>query len=320
VKNYNIAIAGSTNYTASCFKALSNDPRFNISWILTPPPKPVGRKKTITSTPLDIEAKKHNTKTFFVDKKIDQKLKEKINSYSANNQIDFLLVVDFGYFIPTWLLNLPTLAPINIHPSKLPSWRGSSPAQFNILFNNKESAVTMIIMNNKLDQGSIISQQNFKVKNDWTQKEYYDHAFNLVTKNLGNTILIYQQAEQQPLESPTFTARTLNKNDSFIEWKVLKEIISNKTSKAVQLSSALLTKALEHNQSLAITLERASKAFNPWPSLWTIVPTKKGDRRMKLINLEIINDKLVIDVVQLEGKQTTKYNEIKNIILASSSE
>ncbi len=315
MKKYNVAIAGSTNYTSACFDALINDSRFNIQWVLTPQAKPKGRKKITTATPLDIIAQEHGKQIFYVNKKIDQTIKDSITQYSISNPIDFLLVVDFGYFIPNWLLQLPKLAPLNIHPSKLPEWRGSSPAQFSILFNQTTSAITVMIMNNKLDQGDIVFQKNFNISLNWTHQDYYSHAFNLVIPQLGDIILKYQQTIPQPLTSPTITARTLKKSDAFIEWSILKKAVTNQTATDNQLGSPLLTQALAHNQSLITTLERASKAFNPWPMLWTIVSTTKGKKRMKLINLEEKNGKIVIKTAQLEGKQVSKFNEIKNIIL-----
>ena len=41
---------------------------------------------------------------------------------------------------------------------------------------------------------------------------------------------------------------------------------------------------------------------------------------MKLLSTKVVNNKLVLDIVQLEGKNPSKYNEIKNTIQASSNE
>ena len=46
-----------------------------------------------------------------------------------------------------------------LHPSKLPLFAGGSPLQNQIIRNVKQSAVTLFIMNEKIDQGNIIAQK-----------------------------------------------------------------------------------------------------------------------------------------------------------------
>jgi methionyl-tRNA formyltransferase len=94
-----------------------------------------------------------------------------------------LLVVDFGYLIPTWLLQLPAIAPLNIHPSELPKWRGSSPGQFALLFKNlgretTQTAVTLMVMNEGLDQDQLSPNCLSPLKKT-------GHKLNIITKLLA---------------------------------------------------------------------------------------------------------------------------------------
>lgn len=307
---YTIAIAGSTIRTKLCAETLKNDENFEIVWILTPKPKPVGRKKTLTSNPLDIFALENKIPVIYVEDKVNEFFAEKISIIP-----DFLLVVDFGYFIPNWLLNLPKLAPLNIHPSELPKWRGTSPGQFSILFNDEKSAVTLMKINNKFDQGPIIHQDFFEVNKSWNHEDYYSHAFNLICKDLGQKISKFELAKPQAEKSPTILTKMLKKDQTFVEWEVIKMAMKDKKTQAQPQLSKLLATALDHNKSLALTLERASKAFSPWPGLWTIVPTHKGDKRMKLLDLEIKSDKLILKTVHIEGKEPGFWNDVKNSII-----
>lgn len=314
---YSIAIAGSTKKTKLCAKALFNSDKFEITWILTPKPKPVGRKKTITPNPLNTFAIENNIPTIMVEKKINDQVKLSI---SDKQNPDFLLVVDFGYIIPTWLLDVPRISPLNIHPSELPKWRGSSPGQFSILFNDNKSAVTLMVMDSKLDHGPIIHQDFFSVNPNWTQTEYYEHAFKLICSNLDEKIDKYGKdastATPQPNDSPTITARMLKKDHTFVPWDIVQVAINGGKTDDLKSSklSKLLNNALEHNQSLPLTLERASKAFFPWPHLWTIIPTTKGEKRMKLLETEVNDNKLIIKTVQVEGKTAGSWADIKKSI------
>ncbi len=284
------------------------------------------------------------------------------HTYSGQNQRNspltthhslpqFLVVVDFGYMIPQWLLDFPTTAPINIHPSKLPKWRGSSPGQFVLLYGEKTSAVSVIKMSKKLDSGDIIYQEEFNVLNTWTQQEYYYFSFRLISEKLPN--ILHNMTTRtlkptpQPKKSPTPVARRLKREDGFVNWKLMKEVIKKKKEIKLTLEflkknlSPLLYQALTHtNASSSISntlaldkrkissqLSNAVRAFTPWPGVWTIVPTKKGDKRMKILSLgntELISTSTThiqhptsnIPTVQLEGLQPTPFNQIKNQIVA----
>lgn len=321
MKKYSIAVAGTTERTALCAQELIKSNKFDLVWILTPSPKPVGRKKEIKPNSLDSFAKQNEIYTIYIDKKIDGQARDKIEK---EVQPDFLLVVDFGYLVPSWLLKLPKVAPLNIHPSELPRWRGSSPGQFSILYNDTSSAISLMVINEKLDQGPIIHQDFFKVEKLWNQSDYYKHAFKLMCFELDQKISKFAEnksvAKKQPKKSPTITARTLKKSQTFIEWNLVKQAMGKSKATNQKPKSSLLSQALEHNRSLPLTLERASKAFYPWPSLWTMIPTKKGEKRMKLLELELEKDKkseqdlLILKTVQVEGKNPCPWAEIKNIV------
>lgn len=329
--HYTIALAGSTAYTAQLADILSRDDRYTIAWVLSPTPRIIGRDKTPTSNPLAAWATQHEVQQFFVKDKIDQAVQTQLAQAAA---IDFLLVVDFGYFVPRWLLALPKQAPLNIHPSLLPAWRGSSPGQFallhrELLTGSMNSAVTLMIMNEQLDQGPIITQLPFTLDSAWTQTEYYQHAFALIGEQLGDLIAAFASGEQvatpQSDASPTIIARRLERNDSFVPWQALQMILQTTTTEPIHIEKenqiGLLTQLLADQhlcttaQDQALLVRNASHAFAPWPGLWTIVPTKQGSKRLKIWSLSKQNEEYVLEKVQLEGKTPCLFQECKNAIL-----
>jgi methionyl-tRNA formyltransferase len=326
---YKIALAGSSQYTVMMAEALQTDNRFEISYTISPTPKLIGRKQVLTKNPLQVWAEANQITNFAVEKKIDGTLQEQL--FNAG-EIDFLLVVDFGYLIPSWLLQIPKIAPLNVHPSLLPKWRGSSPGQFALLFKDlaeetKQSAVTLMIMNEGLDQGPIIAQLPFEIEENWTQDEYYEHAFKLMMKKLANLISDFAEkkitSQPQPLESPTRTARRLDKTDSFITWQALQQLMTNHLEK-VHLSidkQKLLNNLLMDDEICKDKTEQiqliinASRAFSPWPGLWTVIKTNQGEKRMKIFACHIDNQQLILDRVQIEGKNPCLFRECKNALL-----
>ena len=219
MKKLKIAIAGSTTYTRQMAEVLFENKNFEICWVLTPSPKKIGRKQILTSNPLDDFAQENKIKSFLIDNKIE---KDQLLAKLTEEEIDFLLVVDFGYFVPNWLLKLAKIASLNIHPSALPKWRGSSPGQFALLFQDyehfggKKSAVTLMEMNNKLDQGPIIHQEFFDISDNWDQTDYYQAAFDLMAQVLAEKILQFAQNGKKEIKAEnrsTTTEKQINKDD-----------------------------------------------------------------------------------------------------------
>lgn len=314
---FSVIVIGTTLRTLVAVEALQDDPRFKISAVITPSPKPIGRKQILTQTPVHKWAEKNGFPVFLVNKKIDGDIKKRLDNISRP---DYLLVVDFGYLIPDWLIKLPKIAPINIHPSALPDWRGSSPGQFSILYGEKASAVTIMIISDKMDQGSIVKQISFKILEDWTQKDYYDHSFKLVADVLANTLEDLASKKitpaDQPKESKTPTARRLNKSDSFIPFGIIKNLIQGQEPNSKKLPKLLQDVLPYHNNDIGRLLIAASKAFSGWPELWTEIITKNGTTRMKLLDIQIQNKKLKLNKVHIAGHgKPSGWNQVKTTLL-----
>jgi len=313
MKPYTIAIAGSTQHTVICAKALQESPEFEVLWTLTPDPKPIGRDQSVTKNPLHQWSEEHAIPSILVNKKIDERIKNDIEEISTQHaRPDFLLVVDFGYIIPDWLLALPAIAPLNIHPSLLPKWRGSSPGQFVLLYGEKNSAVTLMEMNAGLDTGPIIHQEKFAVNSAWTQTEYYAESFNLISKILVGKIVEFGKTGkkiEQPQVLPITIARRLKKEDGFISWTELQSCTTTNNQLLAETQRST-------NQSLAQVIEQASRAFSPWPVLWTVIPTAKGEKRMQILKCHIVaGEKIELDQVKIEGQEKSAWVQVKNQIL-----
>lgn len=290
---YKIWIAGSTHRTKQVAETILKDQKFIIDLIITPQPRKVGRKQEKINNPLHQFALDNEIKTTLVDKKINQTTKEELLKL---NPPDLLMVVDFGFWIPDWLLKLPKKAPLNIHPSLLPRWRGSSPGQNVILQGESDSAVTLMQIIKEMDAGPILVQLPFKVKQSWTSEDYYQYAFNLICQQLTDSLDQFMNGKiitkPQPAESPTPLAKKINKDQAYKPWENIEEALSTGKN--------------------AKSIERASKAYYPWPKLWTTIKTNKGEKRLIIYPCSIENNKLVLNKVQLEGKTVSSWNEIKN--------
>lgn len=100
---------------------------------------------------------------------------EDINYFSSfilENKID-LIVLNSWSILPNDLLNLPKYKTINIHPSLLPKYRGSLPTLWSLKNKDNSSAVTYIVLNDKIDEGIVVAQHLFLIdeEDDWYSLE-----------------------------------------------------------------------------------------------------------------------------------------------------
>ena len=65
----------------------------------------------------------------------------------------------YGKILPKAFLEIPKYGCINVHPSKLPKYRGSAPIQWTVLNGDETTAVTTMYMNEKMDEGDILYQK-----------------------------------------------------------------------------------------------------------------------------------------------------------------
>ena len=71
---------------------------------------------------------------------------------------DLFIVASYGKIIPKSILDIPKFGTLNVHPSLLPKFRGPSPIQSFILSGEEETGVTIMLMDAKVDHGTILAQ------------------------------------------------------------------------------------------------------------------------------------------------------------------
>ena len=77
---------------------------------------------------------------------------------------DFAVVVAYGLIIPPALLTVPTKGFLNVHPSKLPRWRGAAPIQRTLMAGDASTGVCIVKVVRDLDAGPIYRQRNHEIK------------------------------------------------------------------------------------------------------------------------------------------------------------
>lgn len=148
-----VVFCGTPLFAVPALKALAGDPAFAIDCVITQPDRPQGRQHVITPPPVKAAAEKLGLRVWQPDN---------INDMLAARP-DFLVVVAYGQILSRNVLDLPRIAPVNLHASLLPRWRGASPIEHAILVGDRETGVTIQSMTEELDAGPILAQRRIPI-------------------------------------------------------------------------------------------------------------------------------------------------------------
>ena len=305
-----IAYFGSPDFSAYFLEKIITDKNLpiEVKLIITQPDKPAGRKQILTPTPVKITALNNNLKILEIGKLDIGNSLEIRNLKSEISQIDIGLVYAYAKIIPKELLNIPKYNFWNIHASLLPKYRGPSPIAYPLILGDKKTGVTIIKMDEKIDHGPIIAQEEIEIlpddKRPDLEKKLTDLAFNIFKKIIGTNLKNLKLTDQTH-SLATFT-RLLKKEDGFVPLTTLKKALNNQT-----LTLEELPKILQEIRNWQLEIINSPKiifdyfrGFYPWPGVWTILPNGK---RLKIKELKIENDKLKILRLQLEGKKEVDF-------------
>ena len=122
---------------------------------------PFNQEKTRKNVVNEVEIfATQNSLILHKEQKITTEVMETIKKYEP----DIIVVASYGFLLPSELLQIGKIhKPINIHPSLLPKWRGAAPIERAIENGDKETAICLMKMVQKMDAGDILLQQNIQI-------------------------------------------------------------------------------------------------------------------------------------------------------------
>ena len=252
--------------------------------IVTAPDKPVGRKQIITETPVKKFAINNNIPVITPGSKLELlNYADQISSY----QPEFLLVVAYGYLIPNEILAIPTIEPINVHYSILPRWRGASPVVQQILHGDKEVGFSIMRMVEKLDAGEV----------------FYIHKYPLPTPLPTTGKLAIRMSEESGKMLPNILNQIKNG-----------ELKSTAQDESLVTTCTKLSKSdgeLDFKKPDRENYRRI-KAMQPWPQTFFEVEKDNQKIRIKVVDADLIDNKLVINQVTPAGRKLMTWDQCVN--------
>ncbi len=250
--NPEIIFMGTPDFSVPALEALVENGH-NVLSVVTQPDRPKGRGKKIVPPPVKTVAVEFGLEVLQPENASD----ENFCGLIRQRDPDLLIVVAFGQVLKGNLLKIPRCGAINIHASLLPKYRGAAPIQRAILNYETVTGLTSMRMDEGLDTGPILLQEEISIHRDETAGELHDRLALLSGPFLLKTL--NEMAENRLTERPQNNeqatyAPKLDRSISEVNW--------NKSASEI---SAII------------------RALDPWPGAFT---TFKG-KRVKLFSSSI---------------------------------
>ena len=181
-----------------------------IALVVSQPDRPVGRSQQVTPPPVKETALATGLEVTQPEKiKNNPEFRSRLEATAP----DAILVVAYGRIIPPWMLSLPRLGCINLHASLLPKYRGAAPIQWAVAMGETVSGNTTMLLEEGLDTGPILLQQEIPIAPGQTSAELFDVLAKagapLVVKTLNGlddgTIAPQQQDHSRATLAPILT-------------------------------------------------------------------------------------------------------------------
>lgn len=212
----NIVFFGTSEFALGVLHRLI-DSKHKILAVVTQPDRQKGRALKVSPPPTKVMAQNKNIPIYQPD---DASGKDSIN-YLKKLNADLFVVVAFGQILKKEILNIPKTYSVNIHGSLLPKYRGAAPTNWAIINGEKVNGITIIKMNEKMDEGEIILKKEISIDAEDTNITLSEKLSDLGAEALIETIDLIQSGSAilTPQENSQAThAPKLKKEDGLINW------------------------------------------------------------------------------------------------------
>ena len=190
----------------------------NVLAVVTQPDRPKGRGKKLAAPAVKELALKHGIEVLQPEKASDDLFCAEIRA----KEPDLIVVVAFGQILKKKLLDIPKWGVINVHASLLPYLRGAAPIQWTILNDETKTGLTVMQMDEGMDTGPILFQEEVPVLEDETAGQLHDRlaalAGDLMARSMERMSGSMVKATPQDHTKATYAPKIV-KELSLVDWK-----------------------------------------------------------------------------------------------------
>lgn len=297
---------GSPKFSLETLDILNKNENINLSLVVSGKDKKRNRNKFKPTV----------VKQYALDNNIEVVTPDSVNADEFINllkekNIDYIVVVAFGQLIKENLLEEYKNKIINLHPSSLPKYRGSSPVQFSLLNGDKKTHASAMLIEKGMDSGDILNQKEVEIKAEDNFTSLSEKLSKIGSEVILESVLNYddfmKNRIKQDNDKATFTKK-ITKEMGKIDFNQSKEEIINKIRAFVEFPKAYFSYKNEN-----VKILKASPVEIENPKISFVYKANKNDK----IIIGCKNGGIRIEKIQFPGK---KAMDTKSFLLGNDFE
>jgi methionyl-tRNA formyltransferase len=190
---------------------------YSIVSVITQPDRPKGRGRVLVPSPVKSLAEQHKLPVLQPERVKNQEFVDSLKYLSP----DLVVVSAYGQILPKMIIEIPKMGCINVHPSLLPKYRGAAPMNWTLIKGETQTGVTIMLMDEGMDTGDILTQEETAIGPEETFGELHDRLAVKGAELLLKTIeMIESGTVRRTPQDPSHAtyAPRLNKEDGLIRW------------------------------------------------------------------------------------------------------
>ena len=243
---------GTPQFAVPSLQALLDDD-YNVAAVVTAPDRPAGRGRVVRQSPVAEFAAERQLLVVQPKKLRHVEILSTLRGLGASVGV----LVAYGQLVPPAVIELFAHGIVNVHPSLLPRHRGSSPIQGALLAGDTETGVSLMLLDDEMDHGSILAQEAYPIAPEDTTATLLGPLADLGAGLLVRTLPHYLAGDVRPQpqdhEVATYT-KIVTVADGVVGWSLT-----------------------------ADEIVRRWRAYQPWPGL----STSWGAKRVKLGTMSV---------------------------------
>ena len=212
-----VVFAGTPGFSVACLTALLEAEDMDVVGVVSQPDRKSGRGMKRTPSAVKQAALDAGIDVITPDRLRDN---DAALGWLRDKQADMLVVVAFGMILPKSWLDAVAVAPVNVHASLLPRWRGAAPIERALLAGDHETGVCIMQMEEGLDTGGVYACRRLPITAATTGSELWFKLAPLGAELLIETlpkIVAGLLPEPQSEDGLTYASKISN-NERIIDW------------------------------------------------------------------------------------------------------
>jgi len=275
MRELRIVFMGTPDFAVATLDAILKA-NFNVVGVITAPDKPAGRGQKIQQSAVKKYALQKGLNILQPTNLKNEDFLKELEILKANLQI----VVAFR-MLPTIIWKMPEYGTFNLHASLLPNYRGAAPINWAIINGETKTGVSTFFIDEKIDTGNIILQEEISISEDETVGELHDKLMTIGSELVVKTLKLISEDTIVTTKQPE------------IEEK---------------LAPKIFTETCKINWNASVnSIYNLIRGLNPYPTAWTTLINNKEEIKVKIFEVK----KEVIQHSFTNGFILTSKNELK---------